>query len=323
MARFAMTLVFSSLFVGQASAQSPSTDSPPPPIPTTVPPPPVADLGPTEPPLTFVVPSGPRPGLFGGVDLSLLFPRLKHDVRGSVLVRPYDFVDDVRVPSAPLDATVAPKLTLGWRFADNRGAVQATYRNLATEGSDFIPNFGSIGDASIWSRVDLNEAGINYSTSEHPLGALWSFRWELGARLASIYSDSYAFGYLLSQKTTNHFIGAGPQIAFDLTREIPETGLALFSRIDAAEYLGRIEQKLGSRLGDPSFPIGYGGACQDGSQAVPYVGVQTGLSWLSEMGQYRLTAGYEFNQWWNIARLGDSRGDLQAQGLFLRAEFNY
>lgn len=325
MMRFAATLVGFSLMVAQVIAQAPPPDPPlSPPLPAApVAPPPAPDMGAYEPAVTFVVPGGPRPGLFGGIDFSLLFPHLKHDVQGSVLVRPFDFVDDVRVPSAPLDATLAPKVTVGWRFADNRGAVQATYRNLATEGTDFLPNFGAVGDASLWSRVDLNEVGLNYSTQERPLGALWAIRWEFGARLASIYSDSYAFGQLLSQKSTNHFVGAGPQIGLDLTREIPNTGLALFNRFDAAEYIGRIEQSLASRLGEAGIPFGFGATYQDGSQAVPYLGVQAGLSWLSDLSQYRLTAGYEFNQWWNIARTGDSRGYLQAQGLFLRAEFNY
>jgi hypothetical protein len=324
--RWAATLVGMFILCSGAIAQSPPADAsvpPPSPTPEPVVSLPVTELRPPEPTVSFIVPGGPRPGLFGSIDLSLLFPHLRHDVQGSVRVRPFKFVDDVRVPAAPLDATLAPKLTLGWRFADNRGAVQATFRNLTTEGSDFLPSFGAVGDASIWTRVDLNEVGLNYSTQEHPLGALWAFRWEFGARLASIYSDSSAFGNLLSQRTTNHFVGAGPQVAFDLTREFPDTGFALFSRIDAADYLGRIEQSLASRVGERGVPFGLGATYQDGSQAVPYLGAQAGLSWLSQFGHYRVTAGYEFNQWWNIARIGDSRGYLQAQGLFLRAEFNY
>jgi hypothetical protein len=152
---------------------------------------------------------------------------------------------------------------------------------------------------------------------------LWSLRWEIGGRLATIYHDSQGFGQVLGQKTSNFFIGAGPQAALDLTREIPDTGFALFSRLDAADYIGRVEQKFSERLGDPRTPFGFGYSEQDGSQSVPYVGVQAGLSWLSHLGRYRVTAGYEFNQWWNTARLGDSRGYVQAQGLFLRTEYNY
>ena len=35
------------------------------------------------------------------------------------------------------------------------------------------------------------------------------------------------------------------------------------------------------------------------------------------------TMGYEFERWWDLARLGSSTGDLSDQGVFLRAEFDY
>jgi hypothetical protein len=294
-----------------------------------------------------VIPGGPEPGFFGTIDLSLLFPHVKHDVRGTVIfaptsladdtqpfprvrrgrgprpVEPWGIVDEVRLPFAPQDATLAPKFTLGWRLADGRGAVQVTYRNLASEGSEWLKNFDVLGDGALRSRLDLNEVGLNYSSSERPLGALWSTRWEAGARLATIYHDSQAFGQILGQHTSSFFVGAGPQLALDVTREIPDTGFALFSRIDGADLIGRIEQKFSERIGNPDAPLGFGFGQRDASQSVPYLGLQAGVSWLSHLGRYRLTAGYEFNQWWNTARIGDSRGYVQAQGLFLRTEFNY
>jgi hypothetical protein len=317
---------------------SPPTPAPPPPpanLPTTTIPPPPPDQWPAEPPAAFVVPSGPRPGFFGAVDFSLLFPHVKHDVGADVPITynvifidfppiaPPRSIDNVNLPFASQDATLAPKFTLGWRFDGDRGAVQLTYRNLASEGNDWISNFDAAGDGALRSRIDLNEVGLNYSTTEHPLGALWGIRWEAGARLATIYHDSQAFGQALGQMSSNFFIGAGPQAALDVTREFPDTGFAFFSRIDAADYLGRIQQKFSERLGDPRNPYGFGFSQQDGSQAVPYVGVQAGFSWLSHLGRYRVTAGYEFDQWWNTARIGDSRGYVQAQGLFLRTEYNY
>jgi hypothetical protein len=127
----------------------------------------------------------------------------------------------------------------------------------------------------------------------------------------------------VGQQSSNYFIGAGPQLALDITREIPNSGLALFSRIDAADYLGQIDQKFSERFGDIDAPLAFGYSERCGSQAVPYLGVQAGLSWLSHLGKYRVTAGYEFNQWWNVGKLNDSRGWVQGQGGFLRTEFNY
>jgi hypothetical protein len=33
--------------------------------------------------------------------------------------------------------------------------------------------------------------------------------------------------------------------------------------------------------------------------------------------------GHDFEQWWYVGRLGDSRADLTGHGIFLRTEFNY
>lgn len=330
------------LVAGSASAQ----DAPPPagqaqPVvkvesPEPVPPLPASSAIPLDPPIGFVLPEAQAPGFFASVDLSILAPHVKSDLRGTVPltshVYPVDWIpemfapilrDSFTLPFAPQDATLAPKFFVGWRLADNRGAIQATYRNVASEGAERFVNFDWSGNAALWSRLDINEVGLSYATMEHPLGALWSLRWEAGARLATIFFDSQAYSRNLGQTSSNDFVGAGPQVALNVTREFPDTGLALFSRVDAADYIGRIEQKFSDRQGDPGSPYAYGFAQQDGSQAVPYLGVQAGLSWLSHFGRCRATLGYEFNQWWNVARLGDSRGWIQAQGGFLRTEFNY
>jgi hypothetical protein len=51
---------------------------------------------------------------------------------------------------------------------------------------------------------------------------------------------------------------------------------------------------------------------------------QAGLSWLARPdARYRLTMGYSFEQYWAVGKVGANHGDVQAQGLFMRAEFNY
>jgi hypothetical protein len=37
----------------------------------------------------------------------------------------------------------------------------------------------------------------------------------------------------------------------------------------------------------------------------------------------RLSGGYTFEQWWNLGKLGDSRGELTIQGFFLRGELDF
>src|SRR5205085_2799638 len=111
-----------------------------------------------------------------------------------VTIAPFGVTDVVRTPAAPLDVTVAPQFTLGYRLKDNLGAVQVTYRNLAAEGREIIENFDALGDGLLRSRLDLNTVTLSYSTGDQPLGALWGYRWELGARLATVFFDSQLDG---------------------------------------------------------------------------------------------------------------------------------
>lgn len=307
------------LWVALGLTTAAAAQEPPPATVTTLPHP---ELPPLDPAPTVVVPTGPRPGFYGGIDFGLIVPHVTNNLRGNVFTPPF-FLDEVRLPSAALDATLAPKLTLGYRFGDC-GSVAVTYRNIASEGQEVAIGLDPTGESTLFSRVDINEIGVNYSSSEYPLGALWGLRWEVGARLASIFFDSQASGLILGQHTSNHFLGAGPQVALDVTRELPGTGLALFARGDFAEMLGRINQRFAERIGDPAVPFGTGSSSQSGTQAVPYLGLQLGVSWLSHpTGRYRITAGYQFDQWWNAGKLGDSRADVQGNGLFLRSEINF
>ena len=141
-------------------------------------------------------------------------------------------------------------------------------------------------------------------------------RWEMGAKLSSIYFDSYGQGQVIGQRDSDHFFGAGPMVPLNLTREIPGTGLAMYSRAEFAELLGTVTQHYSETAGDPSQPDGFGGIDQRGTQGVPMLALEAGLSWLARPdGPYRLTAGYSFEEYWAVAKVGSSHGDVQAGAL--------
>jgi hypothetical protein len=302
---------------GDAPPLLPPPSAPLPPQPIPIPPPPT-DVCPMLPA------AGPAPGFFGAVEVGFLFPHVNNGLISPVTVQPFNVGDIVTLPAAGLDSTVAPLVTLGYRLGNDLGAILLTYQNITSEGREYVQNFDFAGDGIVKSRLDINNVGLAYSTRECPLGALWAMRWELGAKLSSVYFDSYGQGPVIGQRVSDHFLGAGPSIALDLTRELPGTGLALYSRTEFAELLGSITQRYAETVGDPNQPDGFGGIDQHGSQGVPMLALQAGLSWLSRPdGHYRLTAGYSFEQYWAVAKVGSTHGDVTAQGLFLRAEFNY
>src|SRR5439155_177227 len=120
-------------------AEQPPPLPTPPPLPV-LPGPAVANPVPPVPP-DFCPPEGPmllplapcgRPGLFGAVELGLLFPHVKNDLAAPVTVAPFGFTTTVRLPAADLDSTVAPLFVLGYRFRDDLGAVLLSHRNLAS-----------------------------------------------------------------------------------------------------------------------------------------------------------------------------------------------
>ena len=246
------------LLVGEVASAQPSVLPPPPPeavrpLPPggdatpLLPPPPPSQLGmpadsvppPPPPPPSSGMPMIPplaeskAPGLFADVELGLLFPHVSNGLIAPVTVQPFGFGDTVTLPAAGLDSTVAPEFTLGYRLRDDLGSILLTYKNLSSEGREIVPNFDFAGDGVVFSRLDINTVGLAYSTHECPLGALWAMRWEMGAKLSSIYFDSYGQGQVIGQRVTDHFVGAGPAVALDLTREVPRhrPGLLFAGRI--------------------------------------------------------------------------------------------
>jgi len=63
---------------------------------------------------------------------------------------------------------------------------------------------------------------------------------------------------------------------------------------------------------------------QQRTQSVPVLTLRAGFSYTPPRLEFvHFTAGYEFERWWDLARLGGSKGELTDQGVFLRAEFDY
>ena len=187
-------------------APPPPLQVPPPPPPEPIPPPP-----PPEVPI-LIPPPVPKSCLFAGVEIGLLFPHVNNGLIAPVTIQPFGVGDTVTLPAAGLDSAAAPQITLGYRLRDDLGAILLTYRNLSSEGRVYVPNFDFAGDGIVESRLDINTVGLAYSTEEHPLGAL-DHALGNGAKLSSIYFDSYGQGQVIGQRDSDHFFGAGPMVA--------------------------------------------------------------------------------------------------------------
>src|SRR5262245_21683003 len=129
-------------------------------------------------------PSTP-PGWFAALDVELVGPAIKQRVQGQVMLG--ETLVDVRLPDADLNWTGAPRLQLGYRFAEGVGELAASYRLLATEGSGSIPGFDAAGDGALKSRLDAQVLILDYSSREFSLWPFWDMKAHVGVCFPSIF----------------------------------------------------------------------------------------------------------------------------------------
>lgn len=289
------------------------------------------------------------PGWFAALEANVLGVHIKNRVTAPVLLEfpralgvdyvlpgtgPIPITNQVQLPTAELEWAGAPRIELGYRFAQGFGEILVSYRSLVSTGQAILTGFDVDGsDGLLDSRLNMNVVDLDYASREYSLGPCWDMKCKVGARFASVYFDSRATGNVLEQRTSNDFRGAGPHLGLDLRRRFLEVpGLGFYSRLEGAALLGEIKQSVEETFlfsGAPFFmPAGRlvgGGTTQRGSQAVPVVQLQVGLSWTPPWaGNWlQFVGGYEIENWWYLGQLNASRAELLDQGVFFRAEWSF
>jgi hypothetical protein len=306
--------------------------SAPQPLPATPPPPP----GPAPYVLPFQDRNGPllggdpllegpdAPGWFAGVDIELVAPHLKNALVAPVNVSVVG-TRDVHAPEADLDWTGSPSVSVGYRFAQGCGAFVATYRFLVSEGMMNVPDYDLLGAGAVRSRLNMNVLDLDYVSREWSLGPLWDLDWRAGIRVAAVYFDSRAMGQFMEDRTSNNFIGAGPHLGLEVARHLLELpGLSVFAGVDGALLLGHIDQNFEETFTVDNALAAGGATHQSMTQAVPVLRFETGLTWAPPCDNtMRFTVGYQYEHWWYLGQVGDSRAELTDQGVFFRSEFRF
>ncbi len=334
-------ILFALFAGGSALAQS----LPPQPVPAT--PPPAVIPGPTAPPpLTpapppLTSPAPPpiypeaipahdalmeapteAPGWFGAVEIGVVKPHVNNNLSGNVSWGDLGF-DTIQLPGASLDAAVELRFDLGYRFADGIGGVMMSYETLSTDGRATILDFDFAGSGVLHSRLDLDVFDFDYVTPNLPLGRHVDLRARVGVRLADVFFDSLAFGQILEQHVSNHFIGAGPHAGVDAWYHSPMPGLGAFARVDGALPIGSVHQTFSESFQEVDGSVIESGSSQSTTRVVPTVSVQVGIGWQPIGSRLRFSGGYEFEYWWDIGHAGASRATLWDQGGFFRTEFSF
>jgi hypothetical protein len=262
------------------------------------------------------------PGWVVAVEMDLVKPHITGFLNNLVNVG-NQFIDNVGLPSPYYRWTAAPRVELGYRFSDRDGELLISYRFLGDDGWAALCGLPT-GQANLGGTLDLNSIDLDYARHEHVFGPSWDVKWRAGMRLAVSHFDYQASNPFELQQASDDFVGAGPHAGLDVRWWTGWQRLFLYGRLEGAALWGRLHQDFNETIGIPG-QMPFGGA--DGTnhtQGLPVLCVQAGLGWVPfKQWPFRLDAGYQYEVWWNIARAGDSTGNLYDQGAFLRAEWNY
>src|SRR5262249_38662514 len=243
---------------------------------------------------------------------------------------PVQFGDDgptrlVALRNTRLNTTVSPLIQLGaFRFGPGYGELAISYRLLATDGNDFSPGAGDAEAFHVRSRLNFQSFSLDYFRRDCPLRDDLLLSWDVGARLQVVFFDTQVQTTSSYEQARNYFFGAGPHAGVGLTQKLP-SGFGVFGRFDAALIAGyNTAQNFVVTAIDPESGVLPGTDHQEQTQLSPSFAFQAGLTWTPDwLPTLRLRAGYLFEKWYNLGRVGGSRGDLNSHGLFLNLEVGF
>ena len=304
----------------------------PPPGAIVYPPPPLTP--PPAPRLPLYQPHDPGPNGWGpyagpsadpefilNAELQVLHPSLKNRLMHNVTLN--DGTDvTVAPPGVSLSTTVSPELEIGYRLSESLGEFTLGYRFITSSGTSRL-NDAPL-NSSVKTRLNVNVLDFDYSTARYAPIPRWDMKWWLGVRYASVFFDNQQTNDFMNSRGSNYFNGAGPHAGLEVQRQIdPLPAFAVFGRIDGAVMIGPVRQKFTYTQIADGGPL-EGTADERKTQSVPMINLRAGLSYVPpQFEHWRFSAGYQFEQWWSVGQLGDSRGELSSHGAFFRAELDF
>jgi hypothetical protein len=274
----------------------------------------------------------PQPGWVGDVEVDVNLPHVSNGIHDTVTLG--GVKSQVAVGSARLDWTGSPLVELGYRLPDGFGEFDISYRFIGSRGTGTIEGPGSApdGPASLLSRLDIQEAGLEYASNEISICAWW-MKWHFGLRGTSIFFDSTADetkaaagagSGIYERRVTNDYWGLGPSWTLDLERRIGDSGFTLVGRLDGALFIGEDEQGFyeTATTGATAQTI------RSNPQPAPTANWTLGVAWRPPSCQaLRCFIGYEGEGWWQFAEFGGassgSGAQIYTEGVLFRIDYNY
>lgn len=266
-----------------------------------------------------------RPGIppmwFANVELTAVKTDLSMNQQSeALLAAPF------QVPTVPMNWNVMPKFTVGYRRPEGLGELSASYRFLFTQGSGAIGGFGGAASGASTSRLQLHVLDFDYTLSDlYPNDLLLVpriIRLTGGIRVAGIYNtNSTIGGAITNQYASNTFVGAGPRVALESLYPVISNRWWAFGKFEGAGVLGADRQFFTQTTGGVTSSAW----APTAAIAVPVVGVKGGLQWYPEWGcgQWKFSAGYQWEEWFALGVDSTSYNNLMIQGPFVQGDFSF
>ena len=257
------------------------------------------------------------PAIFINVDFGGVLPNLTNQLQSTVTYQNGRVVN-VNLPSATLDWAFQPHLELGYRLAGEQGGFAVSWRGFSSSGSSSEP-INKL-PATVNTEVSFNIGDLDYIAPMFQPFNKFDVFFRIGARIGGIYFSTTQENKFENFSETNYMFGGGPHFAIETHKRFERIpGFSHFASIDGTVLIGQTSQNFSATQGPFSAT-----SSQFVIQSIPAVTFQTGLSYTPiRAPNTKFSVGYQLEQWWNIANVNESKGQLGDNGYFLRCQVDF
>lgn len=258
-----------------------------------------------------------EPAIFINVDFGAVLPNLTNQLQSSVTYQ-NGRVKNINLPSAPLDWAFQPHLEIGYRLAGEQGGFAISWRGFSSSGSSSEP-INKV-PATVNTEVSFNIGDLDYiAPMFQPFNNVDVF-YRIGARIGGIYFSTTQENKFENFSETNYMFGGGPHFALESHKRFQKIpGFSHFACVDGTVLIGQTSQNFSATQGPFNAT-----SSQFVIQSIPAVTFQTGFSYTPKRAtNTKFSLGYQLEQWWNIANVNESKGQLGDNGFFFRTQVDF
>lgn len=257
------------------------------------------------------------PAIFVNVDFGAVLPKLTNQLQSSVTYQNGRMVN-INLPSAQLDWAFQPHLELGYRLAGEQGGFAVSWRGFSSSGSSSEP-INKI-PATVNTEVSFNIGDLDYIAPMFQPFNNFDIFYRIGARIGGIYFSTTQENKFENFSETNYMFGGGPHFALESHKRFQKIpGFSHFACVDGTVLIGQTSQNFSATQGPFNAT-----SSQFVIQSIPAITFQTGFSYTPiRASNTKFSLGYQLEQWWNIANVNDSKGQLGDNGFFFRTQVDF